>query len=331
MTAVDPVPTAPRASARARAALGHAARLFAGAVATVLAASFVIYAALSLTPGDPVDRVVGARASAEQRQAARVALGLDRPLPLRYADWLEAAVRGDLGRSITYREEVSRLIAPRLGTTLTLVALSAALILVFGVALGTLAGLSDRCRPYVGVLVSLGLAVPAFVSSSVLIGVFAVQLRWFPTFGAGDGLVGRLRHLLLPSVALALGWAAYVAQMTATAVREQATREHVSTAIGRGLSRPLLVRRHVLRNASLPVLTASGLTVAGLVAGSVVAESAFGVDGIGSLLLRSVLDKDYPVVLAIALLIVVIFVAVNMLVDLAQGLLDPQLSGGGPR
>ncbi|MEU9448894.1 ABC transporter permease [Streptomyces sp. NPDC048277] len=307
-------------------------RALLGAAATALAASFLIYAALALTPGDPVDQVVGQRATKEQRAAARAQLGLDEPLPVRYVHWVADAVQGNFGRSITYRQDVSGLIEPRIATTLTLVLLAAVIIVVCGVALGAVGGLSDRWRPVIGAFVGMGLSVPAFVSASILIGIFAVQLGWFPTYGAGDGFADRLRHLLLPAVALSLGWTAYVAQMTTAAVREQAGKDHVATAVGRGLGRGLVFRRHVLRNAALPVMTASGLTVAGLVAGSVVVETAFSVDGIGSLLMKSVTNKDYPVVMAISMLIVVIFVAVTTLLDLAQTVLDPRTrTTGGNR
>ncbi|WP_079053824.1 ABC transporter permease [Streptomyces graminilatus] len=307
------------------------ARSVLGAAATVLAASFLIYAALSLTPGDPVDQIVGQRATPEQRAAARAQLGLDEPLPVRYVHWVTDAVQGDLGRSITYRQDVTGLVEPRIATTLTLVALAAVIIVVFGIALGAFGGMSDRWRPVVSAFVGVGLSVPAFVSATVLIGVFAVKLGWFPTFGAGDGFVDRLHHLLLPAIALSLGWTAYVAQMTTAAVREQAGKDHVTTAVGRGLGRGLVFRRHILRNAALPVMTASGLTVAGLVAGSVIVETAFSVDGIGSLLMKSVTNKDYPVVMAISMLIVVIFVVVTTLLDLAQTVLDPRTRTTGGR
>ncbi|MFG2966883.1 ABC transporter permease [Streptomyces sp. NPDC048288] len=307
------------------------ARSLLGAAATVLAASFLVYAALSLTPGDPVDQLVGQRATMAQRAAARAELGLDDPLPVRYVHWVTDAVQGDLGRSITYRQDVTGLIEPRITTTLTLVVLAAVIIVVLGVALGAFGGLSDRWRPLVSALIGVGLSVPAFVSASILIGVFAVKLGWFPTFGAGDGFADRLHHLLLPAIALSLGWTAYVAQMTTAAVREQAGKDHVATAVGRGLGGGLVFRRHILRNAALPVLTASGLTVAGLVAGSVIVETAFSVDGIGSLLMKSVTNKDYPVVMAISMLIVVIFVVVTTLLDLAQTVLDPRTRTAGGR
>lgn len=310
------LPAAPLVRAAVRGLLG--------AAATVLAASFLIFGALALTPGDPVAQVVGQRATAAQRAAARHELGLDEPLPVRYAHWVLHAVQGDFGRSITYRQDVSGLIAPRIATTLTLVALAAVIIVVAGVALGCLGGASDRWRPAVSAVVGIGLSVPAYVSATVLIGVFAVKLGWFPTFGAGEGFAGRLHHLLLPALALSLGWSAYLAQLTGAAVHEQAGKEHVATAVGRGIPRATVFCRHVLRNAALPVLTASGLTVAGLFAGAVVVETAFAVDGVGSLLVKSVTNKDYPVVMAVSMLIVAVFVVVTTLLDVLQTLLDPR-------
>ena len=304
-------------------------RLLAGAVGTVLAASFVIFSSLSLAPGDPVSQILGQKATQAQRAEMRTQLGLDDPLLVRYWHWLTGVLHGDFGTSLTYRQSVSGLLGPRILTTLTLVVMSAVLILLVGVALGAFGGTSQRWRPVVNGIVGFGVAIPGFVAASVLISIFAVKLGWFPTYGAGSGFVDRIWHLTLPAVALSLGWTAYVAQMTAAAVKEEAGREHVMTATGRGLPRQLVFRRHIMRNASIPVLTASGLTVAGLVAGSVVIESAFAVDGIGSLLIKSVSNKDYSVVTAISLLIVIVFVLVTTVIDVAQAALDPRLRDGG--
>jgi len=306
-------------------------RIISGAGGTALVTSFVTFAALAFTPGDPVSRVVGERATDEQRAAARHALGLDQPIPIRFLRWLGNALHGDFGRSITYRQDVSSLIAPRISTTLFLVVMAAVIIVVVGVALGAFGGWHGRWRPIISAMIGVGISIPSFVAASVLIGTFAVELGWFPTYGAGQGFLDRIHHLTLPSIALSLAWTAYVAQITMASVREEAGREHVETAVGRGLKPSLVFRRHVLRNASLPVLTASGLTVAGLVAGAVVVETAFGVDGIGSLLVKSVPNKDYPVVMAISMLIVVIFVTVAALLDLAQMVLDPRARAAGGR
>ncbi|MEV5811064.1 ABC transporter permease [Streptomyces mutabilis] len=297
-------------------------------LATILVTSFVLFTVLTATPGDPVAQLLGPHATDAARAAARIRLGLDDPLPLRYWHWLTGALQGDFGTSLTHREPVTGLLGPRLPTTFLMVAMAAVLILLGGLVLGGIGGLSSRWRPIVSTVTALGIAVPAFVATTVLISVFAVQLGWFPTSGAGAGFTDRVWHLTLPAVALSIGYGAYVTQLTTAAISEEAKADHVLTGRGRGLSAGWIFRRHILRNAALPMLTASGLMVAGLVAGSVVVESAFGVDGIGSLLIRSVSAKDYPVVTAIGSIIVAVFVAVTTALDAAQNLLDPRLRRG---
>ncbi|MFT4081656.1 MAG: ABC transporter permease [Nocardioides sp.] len=297
----------------------------AGSVGTVVVASFVIFVALSFAPGDPVAAILGAKATPQARAAMREKLGLDDPLLVRYWHWLGDAVHGDFGTSLTKRQAVTSLLGPRIETTLLLVVLAAILLLVIGIGLGVLGGVSRRWRPIVSALAGLGIAIPTFVAASVLIGVFAVELGWFPTYGAGSGLADRIHHLILPAIALSLVSAAYVTQLTSAAVREEQGKEHVATSVGRGIPWRVIVRRHVLRNAALPVMTASGLAIAGLVAGSVIVEEAFGIDGIGSLLVTSISGKDYPTVQAISLIIVVVFVVVMTVIDIAQAMLDPRL------
>jgi len=162
--------------------------------------------------------------------------------------------------------------------------------------------------------------------------VFTLTLHWFPAIGAGSGFTDRLWHLTMPAVALALAGTAYVARLTRSATNEELGREHVDTARGRGVPEPLIIRRHVLRNALIPITTVAGLTVAGLIAGSVVVENAFALNGLGSYLVTSVEQKDFPVVQAIALLLVAAFVVVNTIVDALYGLIDPRVRvTGGDR
>ncbi|MFH8805614.1 ABC transporter permease [Streptomyces sp. NPDC017936] len=296
----------------------------AGAVATVLVASFVIFAGLTTAPGDPVAQILGAKATDEARASMRVKLGLDDPLLERYWHWLAGALKGDLGTSLTTRQDVSSLIEPRLLTTFLLVVMASVLIVTVGISLGVLGGVSERGRSVVTTLTGLGIAVPGFVAANILIGVFAVKLGWFPTFGSGDGLGDSIWHLTLPSIALSIGYGAYVTQLTSAAVAEEAEKEYVTTAHGRGVPSRVILRHHTLRNAALPVLTASGLSVAGLVAGTVVVEQIFAVDGIGALLIRSITSKDYPVVTAVSMIIVMAFVVATTVIDLVQVALDPR-------
>ena len=166
------------------------------------------------------------------------------------------------------------------------------------------------------------------VLSVVLIALFAVELGWFPVFGAGQGLADRLYHLVLPAIALALSGQALVARVTRAAVKEEAVREHVETARGRGLPDRVVLRRHVLRNALIPITTVGGVTVAALLTGSVIVEKAFGLGGLGSLLITSIQAKDYAVVQIIALVFVGTFVVVNTLIDLLYVAIDPRVRAG---
>ena len=298
-------------------------------LATLLVASVVIYGALYLAPGDPSTLLAGTKATPKTLESIRQQWHLDDPIYERYWDWLSGVVRGDLGESFIYKQSVGSLISDRLGTTALLIGYAFLLVLVGGVALGILSALHPRLGAGVTVLTSVGLATPAYVAAIVLITVFSVELGWFPVFGDGSGLFGRLEHLTLPAIALALAWVAFVAQLTKAAVHEEAGRDHVATARSRGLAESTIVRRHVVRNAMIPITTVLGITAAGLVAGTVVVEQGFSLDGIGSLLVQATSSKDFALVQGITLLLVTIFVVVNVSVDLLNAALDPRLRPGG--
>ncbi|MBB2946293.1 peptide/nickel transport system permease protein [Actinoplanes lutulentus] len=293
---------------------------------TVLVASFVVYAALLLAPGDPAVQILGPRATAEQYAALRHSLGLDRPMPVQYGDWLWNALHGDFGSSLTYKQPVSALLGSRLAVTLELAAYAGVLIIVVGIAVGTLGGTARWARLPVTALTAAGIAVPSFVAAQTLVAVLAVRLGWFPVL-AGDGgsFTATIRQLTLPAVALAIGWSAYVAQVTRASVAAESRSPHVEAARGRGLSAGAVLRRHILRNAAIPITTVSALAVAGLFASAVVVESAFGLGGLGSLLVQSVAAKDQNAVLAVSLILLVVFVVTTTTVDVLQAALDPRL------
>jgi len=298
---------------------------------TLLVASVVIYGALYLAPGDPATLLAGGHVTPGIIAEIHKQYHLDDPLWVRYWDWLSGFLQGHLGQSFVYREPVTTLLSPRVGNTLFLVTYAALLIVTVGVSAGLVAALRRRLGSGITVVASVGLATPSFVAAIVLITVFAVDLGWFPVFGAGVGFTDRLWHLTLPAIALAISWIAYVAQLTKTAVGEEMVREHVETARSRGLPERQVVRRHVLRNALIPITTVAGLTVAGLIAGDVVVEQAFGINGIGSFLVQAVSQKDFAVVQAITLFLVTVFVIVNAIVDVVNGALDPRLRLRGSR
>ena len=306
------------------------ARRLAMLAVTMLVASFAVYGALYLAPGSPIAALTGGRSpSPEVLAELNARYRLDDPFLVRYWNWLTAALQGDLGQSIPLRENVSTLIGQRIGVTASLVALTAVIIVVAGVGLGLLGAL----RPGVvdnGVLLTstVSAAMPSFAAAVVLQFVFAVQLGWFPALGTGEGFTDSLRHLTLPALALAATSVALVTRVTRTAVREELGREHVQTAVSRGLPWPHVVRRHVLRNAAIPITTIVGLTVASLIALSAVVETAFGLNGLGAYLVLAAQNKDFAVVQGISLVLVLAFVVTNVLVDLAYAVLDPRVALG---
>lgn len=297
-------------------------------VATLIVASVAIYGALFLAPGDPATLLAGGHVTPQVLAAIQRQEHLNEPFVVRYWDWFVGVVHGNLGSSFVYREPVTALLAGRVLNTLFLVVYASLIIIVGGVALGLLSALRRRLGVFITVVASVGLATPSFVASIILITIFAVDLKWFPVFGAGTGFFDRLSHLSLPAVALATSWMAYMAQLTKTAASEELTRDHVETARSRGIKGRHIVARHVLRNAMIPIATVSGLTVAGLIAGDVVVEQAFGINGLGSFLVQAALQKDFASVQAVALILVATFVIVNAFVDFWSLLLDPRIRAG---
>ncbi|MGW4344005.1 ABC transporter permease [Streptomyces sp. NPDC004690] len=309
-----------------------AARRAATLAVTLFVASVAIYGALFLAPGDPATLLVGGGKPPSPHLLAEIhrQYHLDDPFWQSYWRWLTGIAHGDAGQSLSYHDSVTRLLADRAGNTLFLIAYATVLIVVAGVALGAVAGLRGGwADTAVTVVTTTLMAVPVFVSSVLLIWWMSVRLAWFPAYGSGAGLSGRLEHLTLPAVALAVSWLAYVAQVTRSAVRAEAASEHVQTARGRGLPDRLVVRKHILRNASGPIVSVSGVAVAGLIASCSIVEQAFGVNGIGALLVQSAAKQDLAVVQAVALLTVVAFAVVNTAVDLATSALDHRIPLGG--
>jgi peptide/nickel transport system permease protein len=303
-----------------------------GALAlTLFLASLLVFFSRFLVPGDPVRFLLrGRRPSPEAVEQVTEQYGLDLPPWQQYLNWVTGILQGDFGRSLQYRQDVSTVIGERLPVTLALVAMAGILIALIGLGAGAAAALNRGRTADRALLVSLTVlaAIPSFVGSIVLIAVFAVQLGWFPSFGSGDGGLDTIHHLVLPAIALAIVFVVLVGKVTRSSMVDQLGREHVEVATSRGLRRSTVVRRHVFRNAIRPILTVSGLLVAGLLVASSIVEAAFGIAGIGSLLVQSVDRLDFPVVQAIVLLVVTAFVVVNAIVDLLEPWIDPRSAAG---
>lgn len=299
-----------------------------GALAAVLiVSSFIVFAGMYIAPGSPEQFLVqGRTVSPEVLAAIRAQYGLDDPFLLRYWHWLLDVFQGDLGRSLLTQQDVSTLVMSRLPTTLFLAAFAAILIGVCGVGLGILAATRSGVFEKLVVFGSnLGFAVPTFFAALLLMALFGSTLGWFPVSGSGEGFTDRLWHLTLPAIALAFPGISVVARITRTAVREEQGSEHVVMAIARGVPKQFVLWRHTIRNSMLPVSTVLGTQIAGLLASAFVIEYAFTLDGIGSLLVNSVQKKDFAVVQAIALIMVLSFGIINLIVDLLYAVIDPRV------
>ncbi|RZQ60831.1 ABC transporter permease [Amycolatopsis suaedae] len=299
-----------------------------GLLVTLLVTSFVVFAAMFAAPGDPAAFLVGGpdKATPENLAAVRAEYHLDESLPAQYWHWLTGVLQGDLGRSFHYDEHVLDLIAARAPTTLLLVAYATVLFVLLGVGLGALAAVRrGAVDSAVVTSTTLASSIPQFVVAIALVSLFAVQLGWFPVSGTGTGLLGTLYHLTLPALSLALGAIAITTRITRQTMVEQFSRDHVEAARAAGLSERAIVWRHVFRNALGPVLTMCGLITASLLAGTVVVETAFGISGVGSLLVNAINTQDFPITQAVLLLMVAAYVLVTTLIDLAYPLLDPRV------
>lgn len=297
-------------------------------VLTMLVSSLAIFGSLYLVPGDPAIFLAGStKATPAQLDALRTTYHLDDPFLTRYLDWLGGALHGDFGQSLQYKEDVGHLLLTRLPTSGALIVYAGVLILVGGLVLGLVAalkrGATDRA---ILIGISAAVATPVFVSAVLMLAVFSVGLGWFPATGAGSGPLDRLWHLTLPATALALSLVGAVARVARASFVDSLSRDHVSVARSRGVPERQVIRRHVVRNALGPIATISGLVIAGLIVTTTIVESAFGINGIGSLLESSVGRQDFPVVQAISLIVVGAFLLCNLLVDLLYPLIDPRVA-----
>ena len=311
---------------------GFLLRRLAALVPVLIGVSVVIFLLMHLAPGDVTTTLLGPQATEADRVALRRTLGLDQPVPVQYARWVARIAEGDLGTSVATSRPVAALIVPRFLNTALLAAASLALAMAIGYGAGLLAALRPRSvldRVLTGVTLLFG-STPPFWLGLVLVLFFALRLRWLPVSGMTDmagegGVLDVARHLVLPMVTTALGPAAIITRLVRSSVLEAIGRPHVRVARAKGLGRGALLRRHVILNALPPIMTITGLQLGYLLGGALFSEVVFAWPGLGSLLYDSITARDTPVVQATTLLIALLFVLVNVLVDLVNAALDPRL------
>ena len=309
--------------------LTYLARRLTGLLLTLFAVTLVVFLVLEALPGDAAQVMLGTEARADTLAALRRELGLDRPAPVRYLSWLAGLIQGDFGISHAYGVPVAELIGERLAVTVPLAALAFLLSTLIALPLGMLAAARRGGFPDYGVMAfsQAGLAIPNFWFAILLILTFAVWLGWLPAGGfAGwqDGAGPALRSLALPALALALTEAAILARITRSAVLEVLGEDYVRTARAKGLGPRAIMRRHVLRNALIPIATIMGLQFAFLLGGAVIVENVFTLPGLGRLMLQAIFQRDVVVVKDVVLLLAGMVVLVNFLVDLLCVLIDPR-------
>ena len=305
-------------------------RRFFSLIVTLLLASLAIFLVLEVLPGDPAAIMLGTEAREDTLAALRQQMGLDRPAYERYLSWLGGIVTGDFGLSMTYRVAVSQLVADRLAVTIPLAFLAILISTALAVPLGLIAAANHERPADRGVMLfsQIGVAIPNFWFGLLLILFFSSYLGWFsaggfPGWGANPLLA--LKALLLPAIALALPQAAILARVTRSSVLDILGEDFVRTARAKGLTRPVTLRRHVLRNALIPVVTVMGMQFSFLVAGAILVENVFTLAGLGRLLFQAMSQRDFVVIKDVVLLFAALVIVVNFLVDLAYAWLDPRL------
>ena len=310
----------------------YALKRVAAGLATMLAVSFLTFAAFDLISGDAATTMLGTSATPERLEALRAELGLDRPLPVRYGEWLGEFFIGDLGISTSYKQPVREILAPKIGLTLCLSLVSFLMITLVSIPLGVFSAGRQRFEGARTALNQLGMAVPSFFTGILLSWVFGVGLKWF-TPGqfpdAGQDFAGAAGYLLFAAVSLASPRIAMTVRMLRSTVREELGKDYVRTAIARGNDRGQVLRRHVLKNALAPVVTFLAQTMAELVAGSIVVEQVFVIPGLGRMLVASISNRDYPVVQAIVVILAFWVVLAGTAADLVNQRMDPRLRLGG--
>jgi len=295
----------------------------------VVFATFVVFSLLQLVPGDPAVTLAGDYASKERVEEIRQLYGLDKPFVVQYGVWLLHAVEGDLGRSLLSSAPVLDLIKQRLPNTILIATYALIVAALVGIPLGVLAAtrVGSRVDGFVTSLASLGVALPSFWLAIILVATLSLQHHWFPATGArpiASDPWGALMHATLPAVALATGVIAELARQTRSALIEVLNSQYVRTLHAKGLGPFAILWKHGLRNVSVTLLTLLGLQVNRLFSGAVVIEAVFAIPGAGSLVAYSAINKDFPVVQGVVLVLVVLVIVVNLAVDVLNALLDPR-------
>ena len=310
--------------------LSYFVRRVLAAIPVMLVVAIFVFLLLRLTPGDPAAIIAGDVATPEQIQRIREALGLNEPLHTQFFTWMGRLLSGDLGVSLISNTPVLTLISQRLEPTISLTLVTMSLTIVLAVPMGVIAAWRHRSIIDNIVMASsvLGFSIPIFVTAYILIQIFAIESDLLPVQGfasISEGIWPFLSHMILPALALSSIYVALIARMTRASMLDVLGEDYVRTARAKGLSENVVLFRHALRNAAVPILTVIGVGFALIISGVVVTETVFNLPGLGRLTVDAILARDYPVIQALILLTSGVYVLINLAIDLSYAFLDPRI------
>lgn len=311
--------------------LAYVTRRLVGAALVMVAVSTLVFFMIRLVPGDPIAAMLADSGSPEAREALIRRLGLDQPVIVQYWKWFTGILQGDFGASIYgSNQPVATILMNALPKTLSLAFLSFVIAIIIAVPAGIISATRKNSAADVGVslFAFLGLSMPDFWLAIILIIVFAANLQWLPAIGytpISEGLWPWLSHLILPSIAIGTGFSAIIARMIRSSMLEVMQADYMRTAASKGLTQKVILLRHALPNALIPVITVIGIAFALLISGAVVVENVFSIKGLGRVLIQGIQNRDYPVVQGAVLLVSAFFVLSNLVVDLLYAVIDPRI------
>ena len=307
--------------------LAFTGRRLAHSLPVLVIITLAAFSVIHLVPGDPARVMLGSRATDEAVTALREQLGLDKPLVTQYLDFLVNALRLDFGESLFQRASIGPIVAMRAAHSLALVAYSILISLVIAVPLALLSAVRRNLLAdhIVRMLTTLAFCMPSFWTALLLVLLFSIRLKFFPTSGLGEGIAGYIASLTLPAVSIGLYLAPILLRSLRASIIQTLTAEYIEAARARGFSEARVLFKHVLRNSLISMLTILGVNVGFLISGAVIVENVFSIPGLGSFMVAAIVQRDYPVIVALTLIFGVVVVIANFLVDLSYAMLDPRI------
>lgn len=300
-------------------------------VPTLFISTILIFSMIHFIPGDPAAVILGDMATDTQVEMLREKMGLNEPYPVQYFKWITRALKGDLGESIFFYSPVLDVIKSRAETSIFVASFSMILIVLIGISIGVLSALKYNSfldQAFMG-LAMFGASVPTFWSGLIFMLIFAVYLGWLPTSGfpsvLNSGNLSNFRYLIMPCFTLAIPNSALIIRLTRSSMLDICKEDYVRTAKAKGLTASRVNIKHILRNALIPIVSALGFTFVGIISGAVVTESVFSLPGLGELIVQSILRRDYPVIQGIIIVVVLVYMIINLFVDILFAYLDPRI------